>query len=45
MIEGGIPIMTAKGVQIGAIGVSGASAEHDGIWAQAAVDAVKSDLK
>lgn len=45
MIEGGAPILTAKGQQIGAIGVSGASAEQDGICAQAAVDAVKADLK
>lgn len=30
LIEGGIPIITAKGAQIGAIGVSGASAEQDG---------------
>ena len=45
MIEGGAPILTAKGQQIGAIGVSGASAEQDGICAQVAVDAVKADLK
>lgn len=45
MIEGGIPIMTAKGAQVGAIGVSGASAEQDGVCAQVAVDAVKADLK
>lgn len=43
--EGGLPIMTADGKQVGAIGVSGASAEQDGICAQAAVDAVKNDLK
>lgn len=45
MIEGGAPILTAKGQQIGAIGVSGASAEQDGVCAQAAVDAVKAELK
>ena len=45
MIEGGIPVITGKGAQIGAIGVSGASAEQDGVCAQAAVDAVKTDLK
>jgi uncharacterized protein GlcG (DUF336 family) len=45
MIEGGIPVITAKGAQIGAIGVSGASAEQDGVCAQVAVDAVKLDLK
>ena len=38
-------ILTAKGQQIGAIGVSGASAEQDGVCAQVAVDAVKADLK
>jgi len=43
--EGGLPIMTANGQQIGAIGVSGATAEQDGICAQAGLDAVKSELK
>jgi glc operon protein GlcG len=43
--EGGLPIMTADGKQVGAIGVSGASAEQDGMCAQAAVDAVKNELK
>lgn len=43
--EGGVPIKTAGGVHIGAIGVSGASAEQDGVCAQAALDAVASDLK
>ncbi|HEX7952501.1 MAG TPA: heme-binding protein [Burkholderiales bacterium] len=43
--EGGLPILTADGKQIGAIGVSGGTAEQDGMCAQAAVDAVKSDLK
>ena len=43
--EGGLPILTADGKQVGAIGVSGATAEQDGMCAQAAVDAVKGDLK
>jgi len=43
--EGGLPILTADGKHIGAIGVSGASAEQDGVCAQAALDAVKADLK
>ena len=43
--EGGLPILTADGKQVGAIGVSGGTAEQDGICAQASVDAVKSDLK
>ena len=43
--EGGLPIMTADGKHIGSIGVSGASAEQDGMCAQAALDAVKNDLK
>lgn len=43
--EGGLPILTADGKHIGAIGVSGASAEQDGMCAQAGLDAVKSDLK
>ena len=43
--EGGLPIMTADAKQVGAIGVSGGSAEQDGMCAQAALDAVKNDLK
>jgi len=43
--EGGLPIMTADGKHIGSSGVSGASAEQDGICAQAGIDAVKNDLK
>ena len=43
--EGGLPIMTADGKHIGAVGVSGASAEQDGLCAQASIDAVKNDLK
>lgn len=43
--EGGLPIMTAGGVHIGSIGVSGARADQDGVCAQAAIDAVANDLK
>jgi glc operon protein GlcG len=43
--EGGLPIKTGGGEHIGAIGVSGGTAEQDGICAQAGVDAVKDDLK
>jgi uncharacterized protein GlcG (DUF336 family) len=43
--EGGLPIMTADGKHIGAIGVSGATAEQDGMCAQAGLDAVKNELK
>jgi glc operon protein GlcG len=41
---GGLPIITAKGEQIGSIGVSGATADQDELCAQAALDAVKGDL-
>jgi len=43
--EGGLPILTGDGKHIGSIGVSGASAEQDGMCAQAGLDAVKNDLK
>ena len=43
--EGGLPIKTAAGESIGAIGVSGASAEDDGVCAQAGLDAAAGDLK
>jgi uncharacterized protein GlcG (DUF336 family) len=43
--EGGLPIKTGGGEHIGSIGVSGASAEQDGVCAQAGLDAVKDDLK
>ncbi|HVY04561.1 MAG TPA: heme-binding protein [Burkholderiales bacterium] len=43
--EGGLPILTGDGRQVGAIGVSGGTAEQDGTCAQAGVDAVKNDLK
>lgn len=41
---GGLPIITAKGEHIGAIGVSGNTADNDEVCAQAALDAVKGDL-
>mgnify|MGYP001177960463 CR=1 FL=1 len=40
---GGLPIM-AGGVQIGGVGVSGDTADHDEACAQAALDAVAGDL-
>lgn len=43
--EGGLPILTADGKHIGSIGVSGATAQQDGVCAQAALDAVKDDLQ
>ncbi|MDA0369465.1 MAG: heme-binding protein [Proteobacteria bacterium] len=41
--EGGVPIMAGT-AHIGAIGVSGSSAENDGKCAQAGIDAVAGDL-
>lgn len=41
---GGLPIITAAGEHIGAIGVSGGSADQDEVCAQAGLDAVKSEL-
>jgi uncharacterized protein GlcG (DUF336 family) len=43
--EGGLPVMTAGGVHIGSIGVSGAAASDDGKCAQAGIDAIADDLK
>ncbi len=43
--EGGLPILTGDGKQVGAIGVSGGTAEQDGTCAQAGIDAVKNELK
>ena len=43
--EGGLPIKTGGGEPIGAIGVSGGTAEQDGMCAQAGMDAVAGDLK
>jgi uncharacterized protein GlcG (DUF336 family) len=42
---GGLPIITGGGARIGAIGVSGASADDDEACAQAGIDAVKDALK
>ncbi len=41
---GGLPIITASGEHIGAIGVSGGTADQDEVCAQAALDAVKAEL-
>lgn len=43
--EGGLPVMTASGVHIGSIGVSGAAAPDDGKCAQAGIDAIADELK
>ncbi len=40
-VEGGIPLTAADGKIIGAIGVSGGSAEQDGVVAKAGMDAMK----
>src|SRR6201993_1457418 len=42
---GGLPILTADNVQIGAIGVSGGTGDQDEMCAQAGIDAVKDALK
>jgi glc operon protein GlcG len=42
---GGLPIMTADKAHIGAIGVSGGSADQDEMCAQAGIDAAKESLK
>lgn len=42
---GGLPIMTEDKVQIGAIGVSGGTADQDEMCAQAGLDAAKDALK
>lgn len=42
---GGLPIMTADGQQIGAIGVSGATSDQDEMCAQAGIDAIADMLK
>jgi glc operon protein GlcG len=44
LLEGGIPIITKDGQHIGAIGVSGANPELDGICAQAGLDAIAEEL-
>lgn len=44
LLEGGLPIITKDGQHIGAIGISGANPELDGICAQAALDAIDNYL-
>lgn len=44
LLEGGLPIITQTGEHIGSIGISGANPELDGICAQAALDAIETDL-
>ncbi len=44
LLEGGLPIITKDGQHIGAIGVSGANPELDGICAQAGLDAIAEEL-
>ncbi len=43
--SGGLPIMTGDGHQIGAIGVSGASADEDELCAKAGIEAIADMLK
>lgn len=44
LLEGGLPIITKDGVHIGAIGVSGATPELDGVCAQAGLNAIADNL-
>jgi uncharacterized protein GlcG (DUF336 family) len=44
-MPGGLPITTANGVPVGAIGVSGGTPDQDEECAQAGIDAVKDQLK
>ncbi len=44
LLEGGLPIITKDGQHIGAIGISGATPELDGICAQAGLEAIVEDL-
>lgn len=44
LLEGGLPIITKDGQHIGAIGISGANPELDGICAQAGLDAIATEL-
>ena len=44
-VAGGLPIMTASGLHLGAIGVSGGSEDQDELCAQAGLDAVKELLR
>ncbi|PSS57004.1 heme-binding protein [Pseudomonas sp. BBP2017] len=40
LLEGGLPIINKNGMHIGGIGISGATPELDGQFAQAAIDAL-----
>jgi glc operon protein GlcG len=44
LLEGGLPIITKDGQHIGAIGISGANPELDGMCAQAGLDAIENEL-
>src|SRR5471030_1812281 len=44
LLEGGLPVITKDGQHVGAIGVSGANPELDGICAQAGLDSVAEEL-
>ncbi len=44
LLEGGLPVITKDGQHIGAIGISGANPELDGICAAAALEAIDEDL-
>lgn len=44
LLEGGLPIITKDGQHIGAIGISGANPELDGICAQAGLNAIADEL-
>lgn len=45
VFPGGLPILTADGVQLGGIGVSGATADQDEQCAQAGIDAIAEALE
>jgi glc operon protein GlcG len=45
LLEGGVPIFTKEGQHVGAIGVSGATPEMDGLCAQAGLDKLKDSLR
>lgn len=45
IFPGGLPILDARGEQLGGIGVSGATGDQDEQCAQAALDAVAAELK
>lgn len=44
LLEGGLPIISQDGQHLGAIGISGATPELDGICAQAALVAIEAEL-